>query len=262
MDHDKSKPLIFFYQFYPDGPVPSLPDPAPFGAMPLRAMRYCEPFLAAARFGWFIYPPFDFSILWDGKNCYWRREGLNESMEFTRFDSVILPEVSEYFRENCPSELDYCSNIAFLGKAPDFDILQIWTGLMVKTQPGWGVLVRPPANLPTDPNFEVFDGIIETDWWFGPLVTPIRLRRQNVPMIFSKNTPLAHIQLIQKEVYLDETIAEFLVIKNLTEMESEQWHEYAEAFDRRNESPKKLGTYRNEALLKRRLSRDENKSHN
>ena len=33
------------------------------------------------------------------------------------------------------------------------------------------------ANHPRDPRYEVLDGIIETDWWLGPIVTPIRLRK-------------------------------------------------------------------------------------
>ena len=41
---------------------------------------------------------------------------------------------------------------------------------------------RSPANLPRRGGWEPFEGIIETDRWFGPLITNLRLTKTNVPI--------------------------------------------------------------------------------
>ena len=61
-------------------------------------------------------------------------------------------------------------------------MVQIWSGLVARTAPGWSLLVRGPANLPRNLAYEVYEGIVETDRWFGPLFTNIRFTRTNVPV--------------------------------------------------------------------------------
>jgi hypothetical protein len=49
--------------------------------------------------------------------------------------------------------------------------VQIWSGLIARTAPGWSLLIRPPANLPRLPGLDAYEGLVETDRWFGPLFT-------------------------------------------------------------------------------------------
>src|SRR5207244_11955854 len=60
-------------------------------------------------------------------------------------------------------------------------VVQIWSGLIARTAPEWSLLVRQPANLARSQGYENYEGIIETDRWFGPLFTNVRLTRTNIP---------------------------------------------------------------------------------
>ena len=41
-------------------------DRAAAGTMPTRAFRYCEAMTSASAFGWYVFPPITFSLMWDG----------------------------------------------------------------------------------------------------------------------------------------------------------------------------------------------------
>ena len=69
--------------------------------------------------------------------------------------------------------------------------MQMWTGIVARTAPGWSLLVRAPANVPRRGGYEPFEGIIETDRWFGPLITNIRLTKTDVPIDFRADFPVA-----------------------------------------------------------------------
>ena len=55
-------------------------------------------------------------------------------------------------------------------------------------------MVRAPANVPRSGNYELFEGIIETDHWFGPLITNMRLTKTDVPIDFRADFPLLQVQ--------------------------------------------------------------------
>jgi hypothetical protein len=61
----------------------------------------------------------------------------------------------------------------FLGALREPGLIQLWTGIVARTAPGWSLLVRAPANVPRSGSYELFEGIIETDRWFGPLITNV-----------------------------------------------------------------------------------------
>ena len=50
--------------------------------------------------------------------------------------------------------------------------------------------LRPPANLPRNLAYDLYEGIVETDRWFGPLFTNIRLVKTDRPVHFSTEIPL------------------------------------------------------------------------
>ena len=66
------------------------------------------------------------------------------------------------------------------------------------------MLVRPPANLPRSLAFDLYEGIVETDRWFGPLFTNLRLIKTDMPIHFSTETPLVQVQPLHRSAYADE----------------------------------------------------------
>src|SRR5437763_15301154 len=64
-----------FYRLIPDAPVPRPADRSADGMLPTRGYRYCEALASASPFGWYIYPPLNFSLVWDGVESAWSYEG-------------------------------------------------------------------------------------------------------------------------------------------------------------------------------------------
>ena len=63
----------------------------------------------------------------------------------------------------------------FLTSTWDPSLIQVWTGLFVESAPEWSILVRPPANIQGNAGYQLYEGIVESDRWFGPLFTNLRL---------------------------------------------------------------------------------------
>ena len=100
----------------------------------------------------------------------------------------------------------------FLSAVPEPGGIQVWTGLLIESAENWSVLVRPPANLPRSLAFDLYEGIVETDRWFGPLFTNLRLVKTDVPIHFSTETPLVQVQPLHRSTYADEVSNGFAVV--------------------------------------------------
>ncbi len=107
-------------------------------------------------------------------------------------------------------------------------------GLIVRTAPGWSLLVRAPANLPRRGGWEPFEGIIETDRWFGPLITNLRLTKTNVPIDFKPDFPLLQVQPIPRHAYEDATLNNYEIVPELGQLTPEDWDDYYDTVVRPN----------------------------
>ena len=129
------------------------------------------------------------------------------------FDAIAPHEIREY-------------SPPFVSALQEPGLVQLWTGLVVRTAPGWSLLVRPPANMPRTGMYELFEGIIETDRWFGPLVTNIRLTKTNTPIEFNPDYPLLQVQPLPRHVYDDATLNDYELVPELRQLSPEDWDDY------------------------------------
>jgi len=161
-------------------------DRSALGMLPTAAFQYGEPVCAASAFGWYVFPPAAFHVQWDGTAFVWTHDE----------GDMWQPLVSEHF-PGLPERFDAAAPEDVRGFAPPFlsrvaqpGVLQIWSWLLVRTAPGWSVLVRPPANLPRSQHFEIYEGIIETDRWFSAVFANLRMIKANRPIAFDPTQPL------------------------------------------------------------------------
>jgi len=166
-------PLVEFFQLVPNANPPRRADKAVGGVIPARALRYCEAITSASAFGWYVFLPLSFKVVWDGSDMLWTYPGVDEWLPLTR-DAVQYPNFSGQFDEAAPPEARGFSP-TFLAPSIQPGQLQIWTGAIARTAPGWSLLVRGVANLPHSQAFQTLEGIIETDHWFGPLFDNVRI---------------------------------------------------------------------------------------
>jgi hypothetical protein len=223
-------PLVEFFQIVPNPHPPRRGDRAVGGTIPARALRYCEAITTASAFGWYVFLPINFKVVWDGHDMLWTYDGVDEWLPLTR-DGVQYPHLTERFNQVAPPEMRGFTP-PFLTPSIQPGGLQVWTGCIAKTAPGWSLLIRGVANLPRSPSYQMFEGIIETDEWFGPLFDNIRIAKTDTPIEFRNDTPFLQVQPVRKEVYADKFLRNFRV-KELKDLSAENW----QAFHRTVVSP-------------------------
>jgi hypothetical protein len=222
--------LITFHRFISTARLPQRADRSAAGSLPTRAFRYCEPATSAAGFGYYLFPPIGFSVQWDGHDVIWTYEGIGE---WFPLNAVQFPGFSETFDAVAPDDIKGFSP-PFLGALQEPGLIQLWTGYIARTAPGYSLLVRPPANLPRRGGYESFEGIIETDRWFGPLITNLRLTRTNVPIDFRPDYPLLQVQPIPRFLYDDQHLNNYEIVPELTQLTAEDWDDYHDTVVRPN----------------------------
>ncbi len=202
-----STKLIDFFHVLPNAPMPKPSDPSLDGSISLRAFKHCEPFTSANGYGWYIFPPFDLDLMWDGHACFWKRTDMSE---WSYLHTVVPNQFNEPVRQFSEIHgVQFHGSVPFMSYAPEYGIIQMWSGLVVRTKPGWVSMVRTLVNYPHEAALEVLDGIIETDWWIGPLFSVFRVMKSDVKIELRTKVPFAQLQLVRREAYARETITDY-----------------------------------------------------
>jgi Family of unknown function (DUF6065) len=215
-------PHVTFFRLVPGCRLPQRADRAAAGTMPTRAFRYCEAMTAASAYGWYVFPPISFSLIWDGgSDIIWSYQGVDD---WYSLKIAQVPNFADHFDRVAPPEFKGFSP-PFLAAFKEPGVVQIWTGLIARTQPGWSLLVRSPANLTRSQNYDHYEGIIETDRWFGPLFTNVRLTRTHAPIEFDAEFPFVQVQPIPRIAYGDG-LDGFDVVEELGEFQADDWESF------------------------------------
>ena len=230
---------------------PQRADRSAAGTLPTRAYRYCEAATSATGFGWWVFPPMDLQLLWDGTDIYWYYDGAEDWMLLA--PAAQFPDFSNAFDAAAPDYLRGCAP-PFLTVMPEPGLVQMWTGLMVRTAEDWSALVRAPANLPLPGGYSIYDGLVETDRWFGPLITNFRLTQMNRAVHFNSDFPIIQVQPIPRIAYAEQTLNATSFTPNMAAMNEQEWRAYEKTIAIPSEDPDRpFGAYA-VAVRKRRLS--------
>jgi hypothetical protein len=222
--------IVTFYRAIPESFEPMRADRGALGVIPTAAFQYCEALTSASSFGWYLFPPMTFHLQWDGSDVIWTRD---EDDKWFPLTMEHFPAFAEHFDRLAPDDVK--------GYAPPFlsrsffpGVVQVWSGLFVRTAPGWSLLVRPPANLPRSQCYECYEGIIETDRWFGPLFINLRLTATDRPIEINHKRPLFQVQPLLRETYAEDRLRSFGFVQELEELSDDEWDAYRETIVRPN----------------------------
>src|SRR5262245_62236297 len=69
---EQDPPTVTFFRFVPECRLPMRADRAAAGTMPTRGFRHCEAMTSASAFGWCVFPPITFSLMWEGESEIFR----------------------------------------------------------------------------------------------------------------------------------------------------------------------------------------------
>ena len=213
-------PLVRFSALVDGMPFPERAGRDALGTLPSRAARWCDAVTSASSYGWWLYPPIDFDLLFDGSRFWWFCPSAFEG--WITLEAAQFPDFASTFDASAPADARGYSP-PFLTVLPEAGMIQVWTGLLARTAPGWSLLLRPPANFPNLNNIISFEGIIETDFWAGPLFTNFRLVRTNEPVSFRRNMPFAQAVPVQQFAYSDVTLNSVEIRVGITSLEDADW---------------------------------------
>ena len=224
-----------FYRLIPDAPPPRRADRSADGTLPTRGYRYCEALASASGFGWYLYPPLNFSMVWDGVEIAWTYEGAED---WYSLRGAQFPGFRQLFEEVAPEPVKPLAP-TFLASAREPGVVQIWSGYLARTAPGWSLLSRGPANIPRTQGYEHYEGIIESDTWLGPLFTNVRLTRTNSPVEFHVRYPLFQVQPLLRRCYEEPSFE----IADMSELTAEDWDRFAATLLPNTDQMRMLGHY-------------------
>jgi hypothetical protein len=121
---------------------------------------------------------------------------------------------------------------------------------------GPGEAVNPKKLRPISELFDcppIDEGIVETDRWFGPLFTNLRLIKTDVPIHFSTETPLLQVQPLQRSTYAEEVSNRFALVGDPSEFSAAAWARYEETLVKPNLDPARpVGAYATTVRRRRR----------
>lgn len=250
-DAERDGPLVTFFRFIEQARPPQRADHAAAGTLPTRAFRYCEPARTASGFGWYLFPPMDFSLVWDGADVFWSFAG---SGGWLPLKAVQFPDFVARFDEVAPDHIKGYTP-PFLAALPEPGLVQIWTGIVARTAPGWSLLFRWLPNIARPGGWEPYEGIVETDHWFGPVISNLRLTRTHVPVEFKADFPMLLAQPVPHYVYEERLLNDYRVVARLDQLTEDDWAAYEHTVVRPNTmANRKRGAYAAEARKRKKAA--------
>jgi hypothetical protein len=251
---DATPPIARFYRLIEQARPPMRADRSAAGTLPTRAYRYCEAVTAASGFGWWVFPPTGLRFIWDGADIFWTCDDLDDWEPLA--PSAQLPGFTTAFDAAAPPILHGCAP-PMLTALPEPGTLQIWTGLMVRTLPGWHILVRAPANLPLTGGYTLYEGIVETDTWFGPLFTNLRFTRSHSPITLRPDFPLLLVQPVAAANHADAVLNATQLVPGMDGLSEADWRGYHQTIVIPNEDPDRpFGAYAKQARRRGKATGD------
>jgi hypothetical protein len=183
----------------------------------------------------------DLQLIWDGNDIFWHFDGASDWMRLS--PAVQFPGFSQAFDEIAPTRLQGCAP-PFLVALPEPGNVQLWTGLMARTAADWSLLVRPPANLPAPGGYALYEGIVETDNWFGPLFTNLRLTQTHRPVHLRMDFPLLQVQPLPRHAYAEQTLSATAIVPDMIAMSADDWTAYHDTIVQPSDDPDRpFGAY-------------------
>lgn len=221
-DSGSNPPIVTFFRAIPESFEPMRADRSALGVIPTAAFQYCEALTSASAFGWYVFAPMTFYLQWDGTDVIWSHDETDTWFPLTM---EHFPNFAEHFDREAPEDIKGFAP-PFLSRSFFPGVVQIWSGLFVKTAPDWSLLVRPPVNLPRSQTYECYEGILETDRWFGPLFINIRLTATDRPIEINHKKPLLQVQPLMRETYAEKNLRSSHFVDSLSSLSPGDWDGY------------------------------------
>jgi hypothetical protein len=255
---------IEIYSLYPDVRPPERASGNVRGSLPSRAVQHCPPVTSAASLGWYVYPPVDFALRWDGQETEWSLLEDNEPAGWRSLSGgydAKLPLMTRHIAEapeRFQADIDIFDfndgGLSFVDADPRApQNVEITTGTVARTSPGWCLLARGVPNWPHANDHQILEGLVETDWYRSTIPTILRLTAVGRAVRFYRDLPLMLLQPVHRSTFAALGQSSLTVGRGLAEWPDDVWAEFV-AMRRERQDPAKRSAYRREQRRRSRAS--------
>jgi uncharacterized protein DUF6065 len=172
------------------------------GTAPEGAARFCGPFTHANKAGWWLFPPVDVDITWRGGTEF-EHEILTP---YSNADYHLIHFLFDEDDEATPGRwLSEEGRTKFTWGLVEPGVVQIWTGCIFQTPPGWGLHIRSPINC-APRGFHVMEAVLETDWLQYDIWMNLAFHHENQQISLRRDAwpPVAQIVPVRRESYAED----------------------------------------------------------
>lgn len=262
---DIGAPEVEFFLIDPDAPAPAPASSSVRGSLPSRAVQFCPPIMTASSFGWYVFPPLDFALRWDGRHTEWALIEDNEPSTWYSLaggHDVARPDGARVL-EKVPAarrgDLAFIfgesgEEVGFLNADPRAqNTIEVHAGLIMRTSPGWVTLTRSVPNWPHSPDYQLLEGVIETEWYRSLIPTMVRLTTPGRVVRFYRSEPMMVVQVVPKAAATASASWREEPVAGLDAFPEEVWKEFVGTRSRRQAAPKPGGYLREVKRRERRF---------
>lgn len=170
------------------------------GSANKAGVQWCGPYSNANQTGFWLYSPIDMDFsLENGEFKVINSEKYSDE-DYHIVKSLIKPDDNSNFEKWIfPNIGRTKTTFALVEK----NVMQLWTGLIFQTPPGWCLQIRSPINFPYM-GFNIVEAILETDWLQYDIWMNLSVTSPNSIIRLRKEFPIAHLVPIRRESFKAE----------------------------------------------------------
>jgi hypothetical protein len=158
-------------------------------------VQWCGPYTNANKSGFWLYSPIEIDFTYDGEKFEIHHMEDYGPEDYDRVKQLIKPSDGSDMEKWCfPGVGRTKTTVGLVEK----NVIQIWTGLIFETPPGWCLHVRSPVNFPRR-NFEIMEAMLETDWMQYDIWINVSCSKGRTKI--TKDFPLAQIIQTRRETF-------------------------------------------------------------
>lgn len=186
------------------------------GSANKAGVKWCGPYSTANQTGFWLYSPIDIDFVFENNEFKIINSENYSAEDYDLVKSLIKPEDnSNYNKWTFPGTGRTKTTFSLV----EPNVMQLWTGLIFQTAPGWCLQIRSPVNFPYC-GFNIVEAVLETDWLQYDIWMNISVTSPGTVIRLRKELPLAHLIPIRRESFKDEwEIKEEIINRNTPEAE-------------------------------------------
>ena len=96
---EQNSARVTFFRMVPRAIPPMRADKSAMGYLPTPAFQFCEALRTASSWGWYVFPPTDISLVFDGHDIAYLVDG-----EYQPLRAAYLPEYIDFWNQAAPTE--------------------------------------------------------------------------------------------------------------------------------------------------------------